>query len=147
MTLAAPLLKFHIWNSFRLELTKTCQVCIRFESEIPGGIPLELLVFGNKSHVFLLVQCLFFLVSTAFHQSHFLLKIFLHPFIHILIRLRLNLVFNSKSIVPFRIYDFIVPFDTSIDSFACGFAIEAHCRVPLNAVSTFWAAFDQVLQY
>ena len=108
-----------------LKLTKLCQVWCRIESEMLAAAFLELLVFRNKSQVFLLVQFFPLLDIIAFRQYHFFLKIFLHPFVHFLVQLSHSLVFFSKSIVPFRIHDFIFPFDTSIDPFTCGVAIEA----------------------
>ena len=86
-----------------MTLTKLCQVCCRIESEMLAVGLLEVLVFSNKSQVFLLVH--------------------------------------------FSVHDYLLPFNISIDSFTCGTAIKTLCRVPLNAVSSFWAAFGQVPCY
>ena len=88
-------------ESIRVKLTKVCQVCYIIGSEMLACVPLVLLVFGKKSHVFLL----------AF----------------------------------FSIHDYLSPFNISIDSFTCDTAIKTPCRVTLNAVSSVWAAFAQVL--
>ena len=48
-------------------------------------------------------------------------------------------------LVHLSIHNHLPPFDISIDSFTCDTAIKTLCRVPFNAVSSFWAAFAQVL--